>query len=39
MLSAVNKTLRQKLLSLLFQSITYAALGYVFYFLFIASQF
>ena len=39
MLSAVNKTLRQKLLSLLFQSITYAALGYAFFFVFFRSQF
>lgn len=39
MLSAVNKTLRQKLASLVFQCVAYAALGYAFYWFFIVSQF
>ena len=39
MLSAVNKTLRQKLASLAFQAIAYAALGFAFFFLFFRSQF
>jgi hypothetical protein len=39
MLSAVNKTLRQKFLSALATAAIYAALGYAFYFLFFASQF
>ena len=39
MLSAVNKTLRQKLLSFLFQSITYAVAGYAFFLIFFRSQF
>jgi hypothetical protein len=30
--------MRRKILSFLFQAITYAALGYAFYFLFFASQ-
>ena len=38
MLSAVNKTLRQKTLSVVAMAIAYAALGYAFYFLFFASQ-
>jgi hypothetical protein len=31
--------MKRKLLSLLFQSITYAALGYAFFFVFFRSQF
>jgi hypothetical protein len=38
MLSAVNKTLRQKTLSVVAMAAFYAALGYAFYFLFFASQ-
>ena len=39
MLSAVSKTLRQKLLSFLFQCVAYTALGYAFFFVFFRSQF
>ena len=38
-LAAVNKTLRQKLASLAFQCVAYAALGYAFFFVFFRSQF
>jgi hypothetical protein len=38
-LSAVNKTLRQKLASFLAMAITYAVLGYAFFFVFFRSQF
>lgn len=39
MLSAVNKNLRQKLLSIAFQAVAYAIASYAFFFLFFRSQF
>ena len=39
MLSAVNKNLRQKLASLVFQCVAYAIAGYAFFFVFFRSQF
>jgi hypothetical protein len=39
MLSAVNKTLRQKTLSAVAIALLYAALGYAFFFVFFRSQF
>ena len=39
MLSAVNKTLRQKTLSVVAMAAIYAALGYAFYWFFIITQF